>query len=121
MKFTALVAIIQDKDEEKAIEVAKEAGAGSVTILHGKNIGLKEKKVFFGLTLEENVSVLLFVLPRKLSMKIMRTLRKEFDLDNPENSGMTFTIPLSHVAGLDTEELHQFEDNIKTMLGGVQC
>ena len=55
MKFTALVAVIQDSNEEEAIKIAKEAGAGSVTILHGKNIGLKEKKVFFGLTLEENV------------------------------------------------------------------
>jgi len=44
MKFTALITIIQDKDEEEAIKVAKEAGAGSVTILHGKNIGLEEKK-----------------------------------------------------------------------------
>ncbi len=119
MKFTALVVVIQDKQEEKAIEMAKQAGAGSVTILHGKNIGLEEKKVFFGLTLEENVSALLFVLPRRLSLTVMRTLRKEFDLDNPQNSGFAFTIPLSHVAGLDTKELQKFEDEIKTMIGGL--
>ena len=116
MKFTALIAVIQDKDEEEAIKVAKEAGAGSVTILHGKNIGLEEKKVFFGLTLEENVSALLFILPRRLSMKVMKALRVSFDLDNPENSGFAFTMPLSHVAGLDTEELHKFEDDIKITL-----
>ncbi len=116
MKFTALVVVIPDKEEEAAIETAKEAGAGSVTILHGKNIGLKEKKVFFGLTLEENVSVLLFVLPRKLSMQVMRTLRERFDLDSKENSGFTFTFPLSHVTGLDNEELHTFEENIKSMI-----
>ena len=105
MKFTALIAVIQDKDEEEAIKVAKEAGAGSVTILHGKNIGL-----------EENVSALLFVLPRKLSMKVMKALREEFDIDNPENGGFAFTLSLSHVAGLDTKELHKFEDDIKTMI-----
>ena len=116
MKFTALIAVIQDKDEEEAIKVAKEAGAGSVTILHGKTIGLEEKKVFFGLTLEENVSALLFVLPRKLSMKVMKALREEFDIDNPENGGFAFTLSLSHVAGLDTKELHKFEDDIKTMI-----
>jgi len=116
VKFTALIAVIQDKDEEEAIKVAKEAGAGSVTILHGKNIGLKEKKVFFGLTLEENVSALLFILPRKLSLKVMKSLRVSFDLDNHENSGFAFTMPLSHVAGLDTDELHKFEDDIKTMI-----
>jgi hypothetical protein len=116
MKFIALIAVIQDKDEETAIEVAKKAGAGSVTILHGKSIGLEEKKIFFGLTLEENVSALLFVLPRKLSMKIMKALRKKLDIDNPENAGFAFTLPLSHVAGLDTKELHKFEDDIKCML-----
>jgi len=116
MKFTALITIIEDKDEVAAIEAAKEAGAGSVTILHGKNIGLEEKKVFFGLTLEENVSVLLFVLPRKVSMQVMRILREKFDLDNPENVGLAFTLPLTHVAGLDTKELQKFEDEIKCML-----
>ncbi len=116
MKFIALIAIIQNKDEEEAIKVAKEFGAGSVTIIHGKNIGLEEKKVFFGLTLEENVSVLLFVLPRRLSMKVMKALRTTFDLDNHENSGLAFSIPLSHVAGLDIQELHKFEDNIKITL-----
>lgn len=116
MKFTALIVVIEDKDEVEAIKVAKESGAGSVTILHGKSIGLEEKKVFFGLTLEENVSALLFVLPRKLSMKVMKALREEFDIDNPETHGFAFTIPLSHVAGLNTKELHKFEDDIKCML-----
>ena len=116
MKFTALVAIIEDKDEEAAIDVAKEAGAGGVTIIHGKNIGLEEKKVFFGLTLEENVSVLLFVLPRRLSMKVMKAIRVKFDLDNAKNAGLVFTLPLSHVAGLDTNEVHKFEDDIKSMI-----
>lgn len=116
MKFTALVVIVEDKDEEMAIDVAKEAGAGSVTIIHGKNIGLEEKKVFFGLTLEENISVLLFILPRRLSIKVMRTIRFKFNMDSPEGTGMAFTIPLSHVAGLNVDELHKFEDNIKTML-----
>ncbi len=116
MRFVALIAIVQDEDEEKAIEVAKEAGAGATTILHGRNIGLKEKKVFFGLTLEENVSILLFILPRRLSMKIMKALRKELDLDNHENSSLAFTMSLSHVAGLNNDELHQFERDIKHIL-----
>ncbi len=116
MKFVALVTIIPDTEEEKAIQIAKEAGAGAVTILHGKNIGLKEKKVFFGLTLEENVTLLIFVLPRRLSMKVMRALRTEFNLDSHENQSLAFTMPLSHVAGLNNDELHQFEKEIKHIL-----
>ena len=116
MKFTALVIMIEDKKEEEVIKVAKDAGAGSVTILHGKSIGLNEKKVFFGLTLEENVSLLLFLLPARVSLRVMRIINKEFDLPNMDNSGVSFIIPLSHVVGLDMEEVHKFEDDIRHLL-----
>jgi hypothetical protein len=116
MKFSALVIVIEDKYEEEAIKVAKDNGAGSVTVIHGRSIGLKEKKVFFGLTLEENVSLLLFVLPVKVSLKVMKMIKDEFELVNSQNSSMAFTLPLSHVAGLDMDEVHKFEDDIKNLL-----
>ena len=39
MKFSALVAILADELEEKAIKVAKEAGAEGVTIMSARCIG----------------------------------------------------------------------------------
>ncbi len=116
MKFSALVVVIEDKHEEEVVKVAKEAGAGSVTILHGRNIGLKEKKIFLGLTLEENVSLLLFILPARVSIKVLRAIKSSCDLDNFENSSLAFTLPLSHVVGLDIEELHKFKDDISHLL-----
>ncbi len=116
MKFVALVAIVAEEREEEAIKIAKESGAGAVTVLRGRNIGLKEKKIFFGLTLEENVSMLLFILPRKISMRVMKELKEEMDMQNDENSSIAFTVPLSHVAGLNIEELHKFENEIKQIL-----
>jgi len=116
MKFSALVVIIEDKYEEKAIEVAKEAGAGSVTVLHGRSIGLEEKKVFFGLTLEENVSLLLFILPIRVSLSVMRKVKDKFDLDSQDNRGMAFTLSLSHITGLDMNEIHKFENDVKDIL-----
>ena len=116
MKFSALIVVVEDKHEEEVIKVAKEAGAGSVTILNGRNLGLKEKKIFFGLTLEENVSILLFVLPVRVSIRVLRAIRSSCDLVNPENNSMAFTLPLSHVVGLDIEELHKFEDDISHLL-----
>ncbi len=113
MKFVSLVAIVPDSKEEEAIDIAKKAGAGGVTILHGKSIGLEEKKVFFGLTLEENVSVLLFILPAKLSMKVFKAFRKELDLHNDENpNGMVFTFPLTHLSGMESKEVELYEKEI---------
>lgn len=116
MKFSALVAIVSESMEEKAVDVAKQAGAGSVTITKGGSIGLKEKKVFFGLTLEENVSILIFVLPNRLSMKIIKVLKKELDLNNPETNGIAFSMPINHVAGMNIEEIHRFEKEIREVI-----
>ena len=116
MKFVALIAVVPEEQEQKAITTAKEAGAGAVTILRGRNLGLKEKKIFFGLTLEENVSLLLFILPRRISMSIMKALRKGLDIDNTDNSSLIFTLPLGHVTGLNMQELHKFENEIKNTL-----
>ncbi len=44
MKFAVLVAILAEELEEKAIDSAKQAGAGGVTILDGRGIGTQEKK-----------------------------------------------------------------------------
>ncbi|BCD62328.1 MULTISPECIES: transcriptional regulator [Nitratiruptor] len=116
MKFVALVAIIPNEMEEKGVEIAKNAGAGAVTIISGKNIGLKEKKIFFGVTLEEAMSILLFILPRKLSLKVLRALKNELNVEDTENSSIIFTLPLEHVVGINKEELHKFESEIKTIL-----
>ncbi len=117
MKFTALVVVIEETKEEEVIATAKEVGAGSVTILHGRSLGLKEKKIFFGLTLEENVSVLLFVLPMRVSLRVLRAVKSKFDFDAPENqSSLAFTVPLTHVAGLDLEEVDKFRDDIQHLL-----
>lgn len=120
MKFNILVAMIPSDQEESAIEEAKKAGAGSVTILNGKTIGLKEKKIFFGLTLEENVSLLLFILPQRLTMNVFKTLRKKFHLSNHENNtepkGLLFTIPLTHISGMEAQEVELFEKEILDIL-----
>jgi len=113
LKFVSLVAIVPDSKEELAIDIAKKAGAGGVTIMHGKSIGLEEKKVFFGLTLEENVSMLFFILPQKLSMKVFKAFRKELNLHNDDSSnGMVFTFPLTHLSGMESKEVELFEKEI---------
>ncbi|MFA6191366.1 MAG: transcriptional regulator [Sulfurimonas sp.] len=113
MTFIALIAIVSKNDEEKAIDVAKKAGAGGVTILDGRSIGLKEKKIFFGLTLEENVSALLFILPKRLSMAVLKALKNEIDFSSKNEFNIAFSLPISHVIGLDIEEIHKFEKEIE--------
>lgn len=115
MKFSALVAIIAEDLEEKALAIAKDAGAGGVTITKGRGISAKEKKTFFGLTYEGAQSILIFVLERKLSLTILKRLSKELELGE-ESKGVAFTLPLEHLAGIGTYQLKQFEEKVKEEL-----
>lgn len=112
MKFAVLVAILAENLEEKAIDVARKAGAGGVTILDARGIGGKEKKTFFGLTYEGSQSALVFVLEKKLSLAVMKALRDELDLKS-HSHGVVFTVPLEHIAGIDLRQVERFEERIK--------
>ncbi|QGT78945.1 transcriptional regulator [Guyparkeria halophila] len=112
MRFSVLVAILAEDMEEKAIEVAKAAGAGGVTLLDARGIGAEEKKTFFGLTYEGSQSVLLFVLERSLSLKVMKALTRELELTE-HSRGVVFTLPLEHIAGIENRQMQRFQENVK--------
>jgi hypothetical protein len=112
MKFAVMVAILAEELEEKAIDSAKEAGAGGVTILGGRGIGNEEKKTFFGLTYEGSQSVLVFVLEKKLSVAVLKKLTRDLALDE-HSKGVVFTIPLEHIAGIDVTQIERFEERIR--------
>lgn len=112
MKFSVLVAILADDLEDKAIDVAKESGAGGVTILDARGIGANEKKTFFGLTYEGSQSVLIFVLEKKLSLAVMKNITRELELKT-NSRGVLFTIPLEHIAGIDIGQITLFEEKLK--------
>ena len=115
MKFSALVAILAEEMEEKAIASARKAGAGGVTILNGRGIGAQEKKTFFGLTFEGSQSVLIFVLERKLSVGVLKALTTDLDLAS-HAKGVVFTLPLEHIAGIDMKQIQQFEERVRDEL-----
>jgi nitrogen regulatory protein PII len=114
MKFSVVVAIVADSIEEATIEVAKKAGATGVTILDGKGRGLKEKKIFFGLTYEEKESILIFVLPNSISTLVLKSIQENLNLTQAH--GLAFSLPIASLAGIDKEQLHTFENELKPLL-----
>ncbi|AQZ94600.1 transcriptional regulator [Halopseudomonas phragmitis] len=112
MKFSVLVAMLAEDLEEQAIASAKAAGAGGVTLLNGRGLGAEQKKSFFGLTYEGSQSVMIFVLEKKLSLRVMKQLVKDLDLKN-HTRGVVFTLPIEHIAGIAHQQIEHFEQLIK--------
>ena len=112
MRFALLIAIVETAKEDEAIAVAKARGAGGVTTLKGTGVGLNEKKTFFGLTYERAESILLFVLEKRASVKVMKALKRELKLD-AEGKGMVMSLPIEHLAGIAPSQLAVFEEKLK--------
>ena len=112
MRFSLLVAIVEQSLEDEAIDIAKAHGAGGVTSMPGKGIGLNEKKTFFGLTYERAESVLLFVLEKRTAVKVMKALRNELKLEE-ENKGIVMSLPIEHLAGIASNQIEAFANRLK--------
>ncbi len=112
MKFSLVVAIVENTLENKAIDIAKANGAGGVTQMKGTGIGLNEKKTFFGLTYERPESILLFLLEKKSSLKVMKALKNGLDLENT-GKGIVLNLPVEHLAGIPMKQVELFEKQLK--------
>ncbi|MEX0584896.1 MAG: transcriptional regulator [Natronospirillum sp.] len=119
MKFSVLVAIVPDDLEEAAIDAARSQGACGLTLLNGRGIGANERKSFFGLTYEGSQSVILAVLEKRLSLRVLKALQNLLEVDEDggkDSRGMVFTTGIEHIGGIDLTQVAQFEEQIKDEL-----
>lgn len=111
MKFVNLMVITSAENEDAIKNIAKDCGADGATVIQGRGSSSGTKKSFFSLTFEGNQTIVNYVLEEKLSKKVLRAINKMI-LDD-ELSCVAFTMPISHIVGLDREVLRKFEDTIK--------
>ncbi len=111
MKFVVLSVITSSEYEDTLREVAKNAGASSGTVLQGRGSNSGEKMSFFALTFEGNQSVVIYILEEKLSKTVLKAINRE--IQSTKADCIAFTMPISHIVGLDRELLKKFEDSIK--------
>lgn len=113
MKFSVLVAILPEDLEQAAIDTARELGAGGITLLQGRGISNEAKKTFFGLSYDGSQSLLVMVLEKSLSLKILKALQQLVMPQQEDSQGLVFTLPLEHLGGIDVSQLAKFEEHIK--------
>ncbi|MFO8141580.1 MAG: transcriptional regulator [Marinobacter sp.] len=116
MKFSALVAIVPEAQEQECIDAARELGAGGVTVMSGRGISNTARKTFFGLTYDGSQSVLLMVLEKGLSLDVLKALQKIIMPDPKDSQGLIFTVPLEHLGGIDLAQVEKFEQHMKDSL-----
>lgn len=101
MHFKLLVALVEDTKTDKMLEAAREAGATGATVLNqARGEGLKQAKTFFGLSLETQRDMVLFLVEEHLSRKILEKIAEVGEFDETPGTGIAFQIDVEDALGV---------------------
>lgn len=106
MHFKLIIAFVEDDCTNKIMEAAREGGATGATVInHARGEGLKKSKTFFGLSLETQRDVILFLVEEHLSRKILELINKVGKFEQSPGTGIAIQIDVEDAVGV----AHQVE------------
>jgi len=109
MHFKLIIALVEDKKTNRIMEAARTAGATGATILNQvRGEGVKATKTFFGLELETQRDMLMFIVEEHLSRHILEHIADIGRFDDGPGAGIAFQIDVEDIVGvgLQITKLH---------------
>ena len=104
MRFKLIIAFVEDSKTEKVMQAAREAGATGATIInHARGEGLELPKTFFGLSLDTQRDVLLFLVEEHLSRTILENIEREGNFLEVPGSGIAIQIDVEDAVGVQRQ------------------
>lgn len=102
MRFRLIMAIVKPQLTDKVVDSAKEAGATGATIIPARGTGMREAKSFFGLSIENQTDILIFLVEEHAVENILNAIREEGNFQEP-GTGIAFVLPVEQVVGLESQ------------------
>jgi nitrogen regulatory protein PII len=102
MRFKLILSPVKPDYTDRIVDSAKSAGATGATIIPARGTGSKEAKTFFGLSLEAQTDIIMFLVEEHLVDKILNTIKKAGEFHKP-GTGIAFVLPVEQVVGLESQ------------------
>ncbi|MDP2560803.1 P-II family nitrogen regulator [Psychrobium sp. 1_MG-2023] len=116
MHFKLIIAFSEDSRTDKIMDAARKAGATGATIINNaRGEGLNQSKTFFGLTLDTQRDVLLFIVEEHLSRHILEHINEVGKFDKKPGSGMAFQIDVEDAVGV-SHQINQLKSAVEDEL-----
>ncbi len=104
MHFKLIIAFVEDTKTDLVLETARNSGAKGATVINNaRGEGINKSKTFFGLTLDTQRDVLLFLVEEHLSRHILEEIANAAEFDEKPGSGIAFKIDVEDAIGLTTQ------------------
>jgi nitrogen regulatory protein PII len=101
MHFKLIVTLVEDAKTDSILRAAREAGATGATVVgQARGEGLEKPKTFFGLALEAQRDMLLFVVEEHLSRSILETIARVGEFDATPGTGIAFQLDVEDAVGV---------------------
>ncbi|MBM9519599.1 P-II family nitrogen regulator [Desulforhopalus vacuolatus] len=111
MRFKLILSSVKPDLTDHIVDSAKEAGATGATIIPARGTGLKEAKTFFGLSLEAQTDIIMFLVEEHFVAKILDAIKKAGKFHEP-GTGIAFVLPVEHVIGLESQ-MEKFKEEVR--------
>lgn len=106
MHFKLLVALVQDDKTDAVLDAARDAGATGATVLNqARGEGIKKSKTFFGLSLETQRDMVMFLVEEHMSRKILEKIAEVGQFDEKPGTGIAFQLDVEDAVGV----IHQVQ------------
>ena len=104
MHFKLIIALVEDKKTDAIMDAARTAGATGATIVNQvRGEGVKIAKTFFGLELEAQRDMLMFLVEEHLSRHILEHIAAIGKLDDGPGAGIAFQIDVEDIVGVNLQ------------------
>ncbi|MEM0909726.1 MAG: P-II family nitrogen regulator [Pseudomonadota bacterium] len=104
MKFKLVLAMVSDKITDIVVEKAREMGAtGATVITSARGEGIQPTKTFFGLTVEGQIDVALFIVEEHISRRVVEGIAEAGEFDKSKGSGVVLQLDIEDAIGLKSQ------------------
>ena len=102
-KHEVVFCIVNAGYSEAVMDSAREAGAMGGTVLRASGTANPQAERFFGLSIEPSKDMVMILIDSKIKENVLHNLYRDVGLKT-EGQGIAFTLPVSDVVGLTTQE-----------------
>ncbi|TVM19400.1 P-II family nitrogen regulator [Oceanidesulfovibrio indonesiensis] len=111
MIFKMILAPVKTHKTDDVVDAAKAAGATGASIISARGTGMREAKTFFGLTLEDQTDIIMFLLEEHLVSEVLKAIEVAGEFHKP-GTGIAFVLPVEHVVGLESQ-IEKFKEVVR--------
>lgn len=116
MHFKLIITFVEDSKTDAVMYAAREEGAMGATIINNaRGEGMAKKKTFFGLSLETQRDVVLFLVEEHLSRHILEKIADVGEFEKRPGTGIAIQIDVEDAVGV-AHQIEKLVDVVETEL-----